>query len=119
MIEVVGDRAVIADPGYNLSHLLFYELLVGDHRDKEIGIYKEDDIHTSSWLEDIVVYLEDDEPIWIRYQRRFVSPGRDIILVGSEKADQLRQLGLHAQGLANEIYRITGTEPSSPAEVDE
>ena len=40
LLEILGDDAVLLDPGYSLSHFLFYELLVGDYCDKNIAIYK-------------------------------------------------------------------------------
>ncbi len=110
LLEVLGDHAVLVDPGYSLSHFLFYELLVGDYRDKNIAIYK------SPTLDGVAEYLRREKPILIRYQRQFVAPGRDVYAFGQVWADQLRQLGFHAHPLEQEVYLITVGARPTPAQ---
>lgn len=112
---MTGDKAVIVDPGDYLSHLLFYELLAGDHRDREIDIQKVDHYRLLA-LEDIEGYLSRGEPVWIRYQRRYVAHGRKAFAVGREKADRSRQLGLKTRSIAHNIHQITSAAKPPPGD---
>ena len=109
-LEAVAADALIVSPTWAESTPLLYYLFLPENPFPGV------DLVQAPTVESVLGYLRGEEAISITFERRRLSPGRRVFVIGERIADELSRRGCHLYDLDHDLYLVQlDHDPASPS----
>jgi hypothetical protein len=102
VLTTVGEKALLLDPGYVHSCYLWYTLLVGGGQERNVYLA------TGATTEAVLCYLNENKPLYLRYQRRWAPAGLSVYALDDEMVKRMRDEGCDANRVGDHVWLIGG-----------